>query len=213
MDHPVTAAPAAEMKRRLGTVRPVGQPGPNRQASIARRRSRWPGFAVFLLAMGGLAVGLGIAAASVPTTDQPSVVLTALTAVLQWAPAIAKSLIGAGLVVLALGVSWRLLRRRRRELRARVLAAASAATRVGLEGLTLRRARWARRGRGLRSGVLKYRPAEAVVEDCSESLTAVLAPHIAAPVMVRWVPRRSRFEITARPVIAPKIEERSAQLG
>ncbi|HEY4993134.1 MAG TPA: hypothetical protein VII33_13745, partial [Nakamurella sp.] len=49
--------------------------------------------------------------------------------------------------------------------------------------------------RGLRSGVLKYRPAEAVVEDWSETLAAVLAPHVAAPVTVRWIPRNCRSRV------------------
>ncbi len=215
MDVPVTTdhSPAPETKRRPGTARPLGPVAATRQVPTTRRRSRWPGFAVFLLAMGGLSLGLGMAAAAVPATGQPQLVQTALTAVQEWAPVITRAFLGAGLVVLALGLSWRLLRSRRRQLRARVLGAASAATRVGIDRLVLRRARWARRGRGLRSGVLKYRPAESVVEDCSETLAAMLAPHVAAPVTVRWVPRRCRFEIAARPVIPPRIEERSAQLG
>lgn len=177
------------------------------------RQARWPGFAVFLLTMGGVSIGLGIAAATVPISAQPPPVQTALAAVQEWAPTIAKFLLGAGAAVLTLGVSWRLLRRRRRQLRARVLTAAAAATRVGIDGLSLRHARWARWGRGLRSGVLKYRPAEAVVEDCSDMLVAVLAPHVAVPVTVRWIPRRSRFEIAPRPVVPPRIEDRSPQLG
>ena len=177
------------------------------------RRARWPGFAVFLLAMGGLTIGLGVAAGTVPVSVQLPPVQAALAAVQEWAPTIAKVLLGAGLVVLVVGVSWRLLRRRRRQVRARVLTAASAATRVGIDGLSLRRARWARWGRGLRSGVLKYRPAEAVVEDWSETLAAVLAPHVAAPVTVRWIPRNCRFEIAPRPVVPLRIEERSPQLG
>ena len=177
------------------------------------RRHRWPGFAVFLLAMGGLTIGLGVAAGTVPVSVQLPPVQAALAAVQEWAPTIAEFLLGAGLVVLVVGVSWRLLRRRRRQVRARVLTAASAATRVGIDGLTLRRARWARWGRGLRSGVLKYRPAEAVVEDWSETLAAVLAPHVAAPVTVRWIPRNCRFEIAPRPVVPLRIEERSPQLG
>jgi len=177
------------------------------------RRARWPGFAVFLLAMGGLTIGLGVAAGTVPVSVQLPPVQAALAAVQEWAPTIAEFLLGAGLVVLVVGVSWRLLRRRRRQVRARVLTAASAATRVGIDGLTLRRARWARWGRGLRSGVLKYRPAEAVVEDWSETLAAVLAPHVAAPVTVRWIPRNCRFEIAPRPVVPLRIEERSPQLG
>jgi hypothetical protein len=163
--------------------------------------------------MGGVSIGLGMAAGTVPISAQPLPVQTALAAVQEWTPMIARFLLGAGVVVLALGVSWRLLLRRRRQLRARVLTVASAATRVGVGGLSLRHARWARWGRGLRSGVLKYRPAEAVVEDCSDTLAAVLGPHVAAPVTVRWIPRRSRFEIVPRPVVAPRIEDRSPQLG
>ena len=187
--------------------------GGSRPVPAINRRARWPGFAVFLLAMGGLTIGLGVAAGTVPVSVQLPAVQAALAAVQEWAPTIAKFLLGAGLVVLLVGVSWRLLRRRRRQVRARVLTAASAATRVGIDGLSLRRARWARWGRGLRSGVLKYRPAEAVVEDWSETLAAVLAPHVAAPVTVRWIPRNCRFEITPRPVVPLRIEERSPQLG
>ncbi len=209
-DHP--AAPAA--RRRPGAPgRPPVTPGGSRPVPAINRRARWPGFAVFLLAMGGLTIGLGVAAGTVPVSVQLPAVQAALAAVQEWAPTIAKFLLGAGLVVLVMGVSWRLLRRRRRQVRARVLTAASAATRVGIDGLSLRRARWARWGRGLRSGVLKYRPAEAVVEDWSETLAAVLAPHVAAPVTVRWMPRNCRFEIAPRPVVPLRIEERSPQLG
>ena len=214
IDPSVVDPPAApQAKRRPGAPgRPAGSVG-TRSVPAVNRRARWPRFAVFLLAMGGLSIGLGIAAATVPISAQPMPVQTALAAVQEWTPTIAKFLLGAGVVVLTLGVSWRLLRRRRRQLRARVLTAASAATRVGIDGLALRHARWARWGRGLRSGVLKYRPAEAVVEDCSDTLAAVLAPHVAAPVAVRWIPRRSRFEIAPRPVVPPRIEDRSPQLG
>ena len=163
--------------------------------------------------MGALTIGVGIAAGTVPASTQFPAVQTVLTAVQKWVPTITRSLLGSGAAVLVVGVSWRLLRRRRRQLRARVLAAASAATRVGVDGLSLRRARWARWGRGLRSGRLKYRPVEAVVEDCSEALAAVLAPHIAAPVTVRWSPRRSRFEIAPRAFVPARIEDRSPQLG
>ncbi len=209
-DHP--AAPVTQ--RRPGTPgRPAAAVGGSRSGPAIHRRARWPGVAVFLLAMGGVSIGLGVAAATVPASAQPPPVQAALAAVQERAPTIARFLLGAGVLVLAAGVSWRLLRRRRRQLRARVLTAASAATRVGIDGLSLRRARWARRGRGLCSGVLKYRPAEAVVEDCSETLTAVLTPHIAAPVTVRWIPRGSRFEIAPRPVVPPRIEDRSPQLG
>ena len=181
--------------------------------SATNRRARWPGCAVFLLAMGGLSIGLGIAAGAVPASVQLPQVQAGLVAVQRWAPTIAKFLLGAGLAFLVVGVSSRLLLRRRRQVRARVLTAASAATRVGVDGLSLRRARWARWGRGLRSGVLKYRPAQAVVEDWSETLAAVLAPHVAAPVTVRWIPRNCRFEIAPRPVVPLRIEERSPQLG
>ncbi len=160
-----------------------------------------------------LGVALGVAAGAVPASVQPPQVQAGLVAVQEWVPTIAKFLLGAGLAVLMVGVSSRLLLRRRRQVRARVLTAASAATRVGIDGLSLRRARWARGGRGLRSGLLKYRPAEAVVEDWSETLAAVLAPHVAAPVAVRWIPRNSRFEIAPRPVVPLRIEERSPQLG
>ena len=181
--------------------------------SAIHRRARWPGCAVYLLAMGALSIALGLAAGAVPASVQPPQVQAGLVAVQEWVPTIAKSLLGAGLAVLVVGVSSRLLLRRRRQVRARVLTAASAATRVGIDGLSLRRARWARWGRGLRSGVLKYRPAEAVVEDWSETLAAVLAPHVAAPVAVRWIPRHCRFEIAPRPVVPLRIEERSPQLG
>ena len=181
--------------------------------STIHRRARWPGCSVYLLAMGALSIALGVAAGAVPASVQPPQVQAGLVAVQEWVPTIAKFLLGAGLAVLVVGVSSRLLLRRRRQVRARVLTAASAATRVGIEGLSLRRARWARWGRGLRSGVLKYRPAEAVVEDWSETLAAVLAPHVAAPVAVRWIPRNCRFEIAPRPVVPLRIEERSPQLG
>jgi hypothetical protein len=214
IDPSVVDPPAAsQAKRRPGAPgRPAGSVA-TRSVPAVNRRARWPRFAVFLLAMGGLSIGLGIAAATVPISAQQMPVQTALSAVQEWTPTIAKFLLGAGVVVLTLGVSWRLLRRRRRQLRARVLTAASATTRVGMDGLALRHARWARWGRGLRSGVLKYRPAEAVVEDCSDTLAAVLAPHVAAPITVRWIPRRSRFVIAPRPVVPPRIEDRSPQLG
>jgi hypothetical protein len=154
-----------------------------------------------------------MAAAAVPASAQLPFVQHGLTVVQDWAPRVSKALLVAGAIVLMLGLICRLMVRRRRQLRARVLTAASAATRVGIEGLTLRQAKWAPRGRGLRSGVLKYRPAEAVVDDCSDTLALVLAPHVAAPVSVRWMPRTSRFEIAPRPVVAPRIEERSPQLG
>lgn len=177
---------------------------------IARRSARWPGIAVFLLSTGALSIGINVAAESVPVSTQLPMAQTALVTVRAWAPLIAKLLLGAGAAVLLVGVTLRLLLRRRRQLRARVLAAVSAATRVGVDRLSLRRARW---GRGLRSGMVKYRPAEAVVEDCSETLAAVLAPHVVEPVTVRWLPRRSRFEIVPRPVVPPRIEDRSPQLG
>ncbi|HEY5880978.1 MAG TPA: FtsK/SpoIIIE domain-containing protein [Nakamurella sp.] len=140
-------------------------------------------------------------------------VRVALTAVTDWAPAASRVFLWSGAGALAIGVCWNLARRRRRQLRARVLTAASMATRVGASDLSLRRARWARRGRGLRSGVLRYRPADAVVADCSEVLTSGLEPHVAAPVVIRWDPRRSRFRIEARPYVQPRLEERYPQLG
>ena len=59
------------------------------------------------------AIGLGVAAGTVPVSVQLPPVQAALAAVQEWAPTIAKFLLGAGLVVLVVGVSWRLLRRRR----------------------------------------------------------------------------------------------------
>ena len=216
MDVPSTTSHGpAHVPTRSGP--PVRQAAPlsagSRQVPIARRRARWPGLAVFLLAMGALSIGVSVAAESVPASNQLPAAQTALVTVRAWASLIAKVLLGAGATVLLVGVTWRLLRRRRRQLLARVLAAASAATRVGVDRLSLRRARWARWDRGLRSGMMKYRPAEAVLEDCSETLAAVLAPHVAEPVTVRWVPRRSRFEIVPRPVVPPRVEDRSPQLG
>lgn len=147
------------------------------------------------------------------TYQLPLVVMTALAAVTEAAPVASVLLLWAGAATLFIGVGWVVGRRRRRQLRARVLTAASMATRVGITGLSLRRARWARRGRGLFVGVLRYRPADAVVADCSEALAAALEPHVARPVVIRWDPRRNRFLITTRPVGTPRIEERYPQLG
>lgn len=141
------------------------------------------------------------------------IALTALTAIDQIAPIASTLLAGAGAATLVVGLGWIVVRRRRRQLRARVVTAASMATRVGITGLSLRRVRWARRGRGLRQGVLRYRPADAVVAECSEALGAALEPHVARPVVIRWDPRRSRFLITARPDVAPRIEQRYPQVG
>ena len=67
-DHP--AAPAA--RRRPGVpARPTVTVGGSRPVSAINRRARWPGFAVFLLAMGGLTIGLGVAAGTVPVSVQP----------------------------------------------------------------------------------------------------------------------------------------------
>ena len=212
-------SPTTDHTETIGVARGPGSSGRpaltvsgSRPAAI-NRRARWPGCAVFLLAMGALSVGFAVAAGTVPSSGQVPQVRVALAAVREWAPTIAKFLLGAGLVVVVVGVSTRLALRQRRQVRARVLAAASVATRVNIDCLTLRRAKWARRGRGLRSGVVMYRPAEAVVQDWSETLAAVLAPHVAAPVTVRWIPRNCRFEITPRPVVPLRIEERSPQLG
>ena len=216
MDVPSTTGhrPSPVPTRPRSSVRPAAPlSASSRHSPIAKRRARWPGLAVLLLSMGALSIGVSVAAESVPAFTQLPVAQSALVIVRAWAPLIAKVSLGAGAAVLLIGLTWRLLRRRRRQLRARVLAAASAATRVGVDQLTLRRARWARWGRGLRSGMVKYRPTEAVVEDCSETLAAVLAPHVSAPVTVRWSPGNSRFEIVPRPAVPPRIEDRSPQLG
>ena len=177
------------------------------------RRPRWPAFGMFLLAMGALGIGLGIAAGYLPVTQLPTQLKGAVPAVQDWAHLIGVWLVGAGTGILVLGVTWRGLRRRRRQLRARVIAVASAATRVPVDRLTLRRARWARRGQGLRSGVVRYRPADAVVSDSAEALAAALAPHSAGVVVARWDPRRSRFLVTPKPAVPLRLEERSAALG
>jgi len=178
------------------------------------RRRRWPALGMGLLLLGAVALGTGWAADEVPD-DVPgwSATQEVRATILYWAPTISTALFWAGAAVLSIGVGWNLVRRQRRRLLARVLTAASTATRVPAIDLRLRRARWGRRGRGLRSGALRYRPADAVVADCSDALTAALAPHVAEPTIVRWDPRRSRFLITVRPRVEPRIETRHPQLG
>lgn len=190
--------------------------------AVARRRRRWPRFGVLLLVLGVIARVAGWVSAecyehlTVSAADSPPptrIALTALTVLAEAAPMASMLLVGGGAAVLMVGLGWVVARRRRRQLRARVLTAASMATRVAIRDLSLRGARWARRGRGLRTGVLRYRPADAVVADCSEALGQALEPHVARPVVIRWEPRRSRFLIAARPDVAPRIEERCPQLG
>ena len=58
----VDQAPLVGRRRTVSGSRPV---------PAINRRARWPGFAVFLLAMGGLSIGLGVAAGTVPASVQP----------------------------------------------------------------------------------------------------------------------------------------------
>lgn len=221
------APPRIDSNRSAAGRRPPTAPPPPAvpayARSVTRRRRRWPWFGALLLILGVLVRIVGLVSADLqerlaaePATDQSPpmpVVMTALAAVTGAAPVASALLLWVGAATLAIGVGWVAARRRRRQLRARVLTAASVATRVGITDLSLRRARWARRGSGLLAGVLRYRPADAVVADCSETLATTLEPHVARPVAIRWDPRRNRFLITARPVVAPRIEERYPQLG
>ena len=220
MDHiPSTRPPTAgqSLVRRQTPAPLAPRPVPTVMTSGGRtaagRRRRWPAIGVFLLVMGGLGIGVGLAAEAAPVSQLPAPLRAAVAAVQQWAHPLGVWLVGGGAAVLLLGVVVGVLRRGRRQLRARVLTASAVATRVGVDRLALRRPRWARWGRGLRSGIVRYRPADAVVSDCSEALAAALAAHAAAPVVVRWVPRRCRFVITPKPAVPPRLEDRHTALG
>lgn len=174
-----------------------------------------------LLSLGAIAVGIGIlldAAAPwllnrLQTSAFAAPAEVAFEGVRRWARPVGWALIGGGVGLLLTGLAWRLLRRRRRQLRARILAVSSGACRVPVSQLSLRRARWAPRHAGLLRARLRYRPVDAVVSDCSAALAEALEPHTGRSMAVRWQPRRSRFLLVERPALAMRVEQQHLELG
>jgi hypothetical protein len=93
--------------------------------------------------------------------------------------------------------------------RQRVTAAAASVLRTSPAVVVLRGARWDH-GNLLR-GRLHY-PRGAVLGDCSEQLTTVLAPFAAGPLRARWARRADHFIVDLMPPRPPRIEESSDEV-
>lgn len=201
-------------------ARPSGRPAvpalrpPSGGAAPVRQPPRWPGMAGALIIFGVLGWALGIAAERAPLPEpQPEPLVHVVGQVRVWGPVVGQRLIGAGLIVVVLGVSWRIVRSRRRQLQSHVLMTCAAVLHLPAGQLKMSGARWGRRGAGLRSGRITYRPAEGVIADFSDQLTAALTPHTATAITIRWQPRRRRFLVAPKVAAAPRLEERFPQLG
>ncbi len=180
--------------------------------SIERGRARWPAFGGCMIVLGLLLIGITLANRAVHVTNPPRWVTTARQFIDHWAPLIGDELTAGGILVLILGYGWRLLRRKQRQTKATVMASCAGVLQVPSARLSLRRSRWAPWGRGLKRATLKYRSAE-VVSDYSDAIGAALGPHVLAPVSVKWLPRRSRFQITPRPIPVLRLEDKHPELG
>ena len=205
---------------------PPPTPGPGRQSlttkaplvrapiatSIEQNRARWPAFGGCLIVLGLLLIGITLANRAVHATNPPRWVTTARQFIDHWAPLIGDELTAGGILILILGYGWRLLRRKQRQTKATVMATCAGVLQVPAARLSLRRARWAPWGRGLKRATLKYRSAE-VVSDYSDALGAALAPHVLTPVTVKWLPRKTRFQITPRPIPVLRLEDKHPELG
>ncbi|QNK82860.1 FtsK/SpoIIIE domain-containing protein [Nakamurella sp. PAMC28650] len=180
--------------------------------SIERGRARWPAFGGCMIVLGLLLIGITLANRAVHVTNPPRWVTTARQFIDHWAPLIGDELTAGGILVLILGYGWRLLRRKQRQTKATVMASCAGVLQVPSARLSLRRSRWTPWGRGLKRATLKYRSAE-VVSDYSDAIGAALGPHVLAPVSVKWLPRRSRFQITPRPIPVLRLEDKHPELG
>ena len=181
-----------------------------------RRPARWPRIGVVLAAVGLLAVGVAVLNTRVRVSD-PGMWLQGLPIVQafigRWADVLAEVTLAAAAAIVVIGVSWRLLRRRHRELLAKVMTACSAGVRVPVAQLQLSKAKWRRGGEGLVRARLRYRPAAAVIADHSAAIAEALTPFLAATVDVRWERRRNQFAITPKPVVPLRLEEKYADVG
>lgn len=197
-----------------------GRPGaatkvPQVRASVSsttQGRAVWPASGFSLIAFGVLLIGITLANRRVKVHNPPHWVSTARSFLDHWAPMVGDELCAGGITVLVLGYGWRLLRFKHRQTRATVMATCGGVLQVPIERLTLSRSRWAPWGRGMKGAVLKYRAAE-VVSDFSDAIGAALGPHVVVPVNVKWLPRRRRFVISARPVPVLRLEEKHPEMG
>lgn len=103
----------------------------------------------------------------------------------------------------------RFFRRRHDADRQRVTAAAASALRTSPAMVDLRGARWDHGG--LLRGRLHY-PRGAVLVDCSEQLTTVLASFAAGPLRARWERRADHFVVDLMPPRQQRIEESSEEV-
>ena len=108
-------------------------------------------------------------------------------------------------------VGWlvRFARHRHDADRQRVIAAAASALRTPPASVVLRDARWDHGS--LRRGRLHY-PRGAVLGDCSEPLTAALAPFAAGQLRARWERRADHFVLDLMPPRPPRVEESSDEV-
>lgn len=167
-----------------------------------------------LVIFGVLSWGLGLVADRVPLpSPQPELVVHVVDEVKVWGPTAGRWLIGAGLVVVVLSLMWRSARGRRRRLQSQVLMTCAAVLHLPVGQLGMSKARWGRRGAGLKSGRIVYRPVEGVIADLSDQLVAALAPHTDVAITIRWEPRRGRFVVAPKVVAPLRLEERHPQLG
>jgi hypothetical protein len=190
---------APQMVRALATVLPS-------------RRRWWPWVATGLFVLGVLCIGVVIANRSIHIQHPWHQVLTVQTFLSNYAQRTGIGLLAAAAALVMVGVAGRILLKRRRRLRASVLAVTSATLHVPPVQLTLRRARWARRGGGLRSMEVKYRPSTAVLSDYSDALTKALSPYVAVPINASWVKNKDRFAVNPKPVTPLRLEEKHDQL-
>ncbi len=181
-------------------------------APLPTRRKWWPWVAACMFVLGLLAIAAAIANRAVHIPHPWPQVLTVQTFLSNHAQRFGTELTAAAAAIVMVGVVGRIVLRPRRRLRSSVLAVTSATLHVPPIQLTLRRARWARRSRGLRSMEVKYRPSTAVLSDFSDALAKALNPYLAAPVTAAWVKGRDRVVIKPKPYTPPRLEEKHEQL-
>lgn len=207
---PSLAAPDGKTKTPVRGSAELRAPAP--EASVPRRRSLWPYIGSSLVFLGAVSLGIAAGNDKLVISDPWPALVVVQDFIRQWAPILGWWMVAIGLAVLVIGISWRLHRRRRRQLEARIIATCAAVTRVPQSQLRLSKTKWGRRGSGLQSTTLKYRPAEAVVSDCSAALTTALAPHSAVSLTTQWVPGRNLFSITPKPIPPQRLEDKHPSL-
>lgn len=199
----------------MGQTR-AAQPGPRRSAPGApaggggvpvfseRRRSAAPRLLMIAaVIMAGARVGV-----VQWQPDRPDQLVNVVEAVREHtAWMVPAAAVMAGLAM----VGWlvRFTRHRHDADRQRVVAATASVLRTPPAAVVLKGARWDHGS--LRRGRLHY-PRGAVLGDCSEQLTTVLAPFAAGPLRARWERRADHFVVDLMPPRPLRVEESSAEV-